>query len=141
MMELLVTIMVMSFGFLSLASFQMGTLKHLAGSNQHYLATSLATSMGESMHANADDAGAYVTTSLAGFSKSCATSTDCTTAENDLYRWKNAFKKHAIQDLDASISINGLDATISITWKEKVTSGFINSDDSELQTYNLQVPL
>lgn len=141
MLEVLVTILVMSFGFLSLASFQMGTLKHLSGTNQHYLATVLASSMGESMNANPDEAGEYIISSLKDYSKDCTAPNGCSTAESDLMRWKAAFAKHTLQDLDAEISINGLDATIVIKWKEKATNNFLNENGSEDQSYSLQVPL
>lgn len=141
MIEVLITIVVMSFGFLSLAAFQMGTLKHLSGSNQHYLATSLATSIGESLRANDVAVGDYNDQVTKDFTKNCGTPANCTVAEQDLYRWKKMLEDNGLQEGSAQIAIDGNNAHIAISWIEKSTSGLVNSINSETQTYTLQVPL
>lgn len=141
MIEVLITIVVMSFGFLSLAAFQMGTLKHLSGSNQHYLVTSLATSIGESVRANDAGVTEYHEQETNTFTKDCSVPANCTIAEQDLARWKNMLETHALQDGSARVEIDGNNARIAISWVEKSTSGLINTGGSEKQNYTLQVPL
>ena len=141
MIEVLITIVVMSFGFLSLAAFQMGTLKHLSGSNQHYLVTSLATSMGESLRANDTGITEYHGVETKSFTKNCSTPSNCSIAEQDLARWKTILANHALQDGSAMVEIDGNNARIAISWVEKSTSALVNSANSETQTYTLQVPL
>lgn len=142
MIEVLVTIALMGFGFLSLAMFQMGNLKTLSGTNQHYLATALAVSVGESMRANSANSTEYIRSSILSFEKNCATASECTTAENDLYRWKQSFSQHAVEGLDAAIAIeqNTGTAFVTISWREKVGFGFV-VDEEDVQTYQVQVPL
>lgn len=142
LIEVLVTIALLGFGFLSLAMFQIGTIKALSGTNQHYLATALAVSVAESMRANSANATDYVRQSVRAFDKNCAIASECSTAENDLYRWRQSFTQHAVEGLDASIRIeqNSGTASISISWIEKVGFGLI-TDEENLQTYQVQVPL
>lgn len=161
MIEILITIVVMSFGFLSLASFQMGTLSHLAGSQQHFLATSLASSIGETIRANVttSNVNSYgkpdAEISLKGFTTDCNdTGVTCSIVELDIFAWRNSLRQAFNEDLqgvDATISIQGVTdgsayspdlldayAVITITWDEK--AGKMISASQE-QRYQLRVPL
>lgn len=130
MLEILITIVVMSFGFLSLASFQMGTLNYLNNNGQHYLATLLAESIGESIKANNQFADQYHEENTTDFNTDCLV-TACSIAEWDIWHWQNGFRNHALQNVVGEISIDGNMAIITIQWEYK------NNDEE----YILQVPL
>lgn len=132
MIEILVTIIVLSFGFLSLASFQLGTLNHLTTSNQHYIATLLGQSIGESIKANNVNAVDYDGLSTNEFNKDCSTQT-CSIAEWDFWLWQRSFKDHVLPNVEGIIGINGSIAIISIVWDAK--------DKDEQEEYEVQVPL
>lgn len=136
MLEILITIVVISFGFLSLASFQMGTLSYLSGSNQHLMATAMASTMGESIRANRTNALSYHEKSTKNFATNCgATGATCSIAEYDVWLWKTAFEQHAMQNVDGVVEIDGNDAIITISWLEKSSRG----SDAVNQSYVLQV--
>ena len=136
MLEILITIVVISFGFLSLASFQMGTLSYLSGSNQHLMATAMANSMGESIRANSGNALAYHEASSRAFATDCgASGATCTIAQYDIWLWKTAFEQHAMQDVDGVVEIDGDNAIITVNWVEKSSRG----SDAIDQSYVLQV--
>lgn len=130
MIEVLITIAVMSFGFLSLASFQLASLKHLSGSNQDYVATMLASSMGESIRANIENLDDYDDADTSGFSKDCLAD-PCTLAENDIWIWQQALADHALPQAKGEVELTGNSANVSISW----LSG------SDVISYRLQVPL
>ena len=139
MLEILITIVVMSFGFLSLASFQIGTLKHLSGTNQHYVATSIAASIAESLHANINQVSDYHNQATKDFT---ACSGTCTIAQQDLARWKAAIEQHGLPDGSAIVVINGSEAEVTVSWLESSSRGTVfTTDNPEIQSYSLQVPL
>lgn len=132
MIEVLITIAVMSFGFLSLASFQLASLKHLSGSNQDYVATMLASSMGESIRANIDNLDDYDNADTSNFTKDCTDMANpCTLAESDVWIWKQALADHALPLARGEVELTGNSANVSIHWL---------SGTNEL-SYRLQVPL
>lgn len=142
MIEVLVTIGVMSFGFLSLASFQLGTLNHLSGSNQHYLATTFASSMGESIRANSENVNEYQNVQTDSFSKDCSSVT-CSIAEYDIWLWQQAIEEHGMPNAVGSIDINANSALITITWDEKASLEKSRQTGDQLTetSFSLQVPL
>lgn len=143
MIEVLVTIVVMSFGFLPLIAFQVGALKHLQGSNQHYVVTNLASSIAESVMANAKDAGSYNGAKISTIdeSRDCSDNA-CTIAEQDLIRWKSQLGEYNMQGLEGEIEVDGKIVTVDMSWYVKSFSQEGGAGRSlEKQTYRMQVSL
>ena len=131
MIEVLITIVVMSFGFLSLASFQMATLGHLSGNNQDYVATILAASMGESLRSNLSNLADYDGASTEDFDIECAAPGDCTVVQEDMLFFRSALADHALPNAIGTINVGGNSADVRISW---LSAGATVS-------YRLQVPL
>lgn len=135
MIEVLITIVVISFGFLSLLSMQMNMLTSAAATNQSFLASSLAHDMGERIRANKPGLLSYDGLKTAEFTKDCA-SVECTIVEEDFFQWKNSIRDGA-QGLSAGegeITAAGGVATITLNWSEKLA----RQSAREL-SYSLQV--
>jgi len=94
LMEVLVTILLLSIGLLGLASLQAKVQLVMAESFQRAQATLLLSDMSGRINANIPNAGSYVTASPAGTGDSQPTS--CTSiaigAARDLCEWSNALK-------------------------------------------------
>lgn len=121
MIEVLITVVVISFGFMSLLSMQLGMLSGAATTNQQYLASTLAHNMGERMRANKTSFLSYNGLKTSKFKKTCNAGGSCTMAEQDLFQLKNALKdnSNALLNGDAQIVAAGGIATISLSWTEK----------------------
>lgn len=139
MLEVLITIVVMSFGFLPLIAFQMGALKQLQGSNQQYVVTALSNSITESILANADEATEYHNAKLEEIDVGQA----CTTqACKDLVKWKEALTGYGMQDLEGLIEVDGNLLTVELSWLEKTMLQKKNNDGETIrQRYSMQVSL
>lgn len=133
MIEVLVTIVVISFGFLSLLSLQMATLNNLAANNQNTLAFSIANGMGERLRSNIVNKQFYDLATTKNFTKNCSTAGTCTMIEQDHWEFKQAISAESqLPQAEGSIKVIGGFADINITWLEKKGTKF---------TYTLQVPL
>lgn len=133
MIEVLVTLVVMSFGFLSLLSLQMATLNNLSVNNQNQVAMSIASGMGERLRANRASIAFYHDTETKAFTKNCAVAGACTIIEQDVWEFKQAIESEGLLPAaEGTIQIvDGL-ADITISWQEK---------DNETFSYVMQVPL
>lgn len=135
MIEVLVTIVVISFGFLSLLSLQMSTLNNLSANNQNYLAVSAANDMGERLRANKNNAAFYNGVDTADFSTDC-NAADCTLIDYDIWEFQQSIVGESqLPEGVGTISVIGGMATINISWLEK------RARDISSSSYSLQVPL
>ncbi len=119
LLEVLITIVVLSLGLLGFAGLQVYSLKTNRIAMQRSLATMYAYSMIDSMRANRVQAlaGNY---NLAGFA--AAQGGGGTVALNDVHDWLDAIHSN-LPDGQAKITVNGTSATIQIQWSESVSSG------------------
>lgn len=106
MIEVLVSIVVLSFGMLGLAGLQLNSLKNSRGATMRSLAIQHAYDMADRMRANlaAVGNGSYDMSSASSGTNtaSCLTSTGCTPdqmAAQDIYEWQ--------RNLNASTNISG----------------------------------
>ncbi|WP_226666324.1 type IV pilus modification protein PilV [Microbulbifer aggregans] len=125
LIEVLVSVLVLSVGLLGIAATQMMSLKNSNGSNQRYMATLATQEIIERMRANPSglEQGAYDgTVSGAGtLSKDCTTV--CTVnelASMDLYEWGQLLKTN-LPSGQGVIARNGDDVTVTITWLQQHT--------------------
>ncbi len=118
MLEVLITLVVVSFGFLALLSMQMNMLQISSNSSQHFIVSSHAHDMGERIRANRDNDLEYdgKTTEDA---KDCTVSSDCTMAEVDLWDWKSNLEQESLANPVGKITLSGLTAVIEIDWDER----------------------
>lgn len=135
MIEVLVTIVVISFGFLSLLTLQMATLNNLSANNQNYVAISVANGMGERLRANRNNVTFYNGIDTADFDKDCSASV-CSLIEYDAWEFQQSIiGESQLPEGSGTVSVVGGLATINITWIEKQARQVIPV------TYSLQVPL
>lgn len=120
MMEVLIAIVVIAFGFMALLKLQLSTLNNVTASNQRYIAASLAHSMGDMLRVNAANRDSYNGADTNVFSKDCSSST-CSLYENDMYEWKRSINDaaQALPEGRGTILVNAGRAVISLYWKEK----------------------
>ena len=136
MIEVLVTIAVIGFGFLSLLSLQIATLNTLSANNQNYVAVSLANGMGERLRANRDNAAFYNGMATADFDKDCSGG-NCNMVEFDVWQWKQSLVGEGqLPDGAGVVAVLGGLATVTIEWTEKRAR-----NETERKSYVLEVPL
>lgn len=148
MLEILVTIVVMSFGFLSLAAFQINLLKSLSNTNHFFQASLLAQSIGESVRANNDDrvADNYGDVSTTSFDEDCSsTGASCTISEQNIFYWQQALKSQGLANVEGTLEIVGNNSDIvrvTITWDSKDVSKDANGQNQIVkEQYVMEVPL
>lgn len=151
MLEVLISILVVSFGFMSLLSMQLNMLSTVSISSKHFLASSLAHDMGERIRSNKPQFLGYNGFDTSTFSKDCENEVDlsveveegdqpvqyiCSMAEEDFFQWKNNISESSQAFLDGvgSVTAVGSIATITINWSEKKSNRI-----SEDVSYSLQV--
>lgn len=140
MLEVLITIAVIAFGFLSLAMFQIGSLKHLSGTHQNMAVTTLVDSLGDSIRANKLNSLDYDGINTRDFTKNCdGQGVTCKSFERDVYRFKKDLTSAGVSDAEADIQVTNTVATISVSWVEKSTHGILSAE--EKQVYKFQVRL
>jgi len=143
LIEILITMVILSVGLLGLAGMQTTVLKNNQSAYHRSLATQLAYDIADRIRANLDDgnklaASTYTTMKLkdAGAQSDCLTvSATCTTAdmaENDLYEWNQALA--ALPSGQGSITVVAATRTFTVTinWDDD-RSGTANSDDPNFQ--------
>ncbi len=120
MIEVLITIIVVSFGFLSLLNMQLNMLSTSSASSQNFLASSLAHDMGERIRANKPDLLNYDGLKTSTFSTDCE-NTVCTMAQEDFFQWKSSISdsSQSLLNGQGEIAASGGVATISLSWTEK----------------------
>lgn len=96
LLEVLVTLIVMSVGLLGLAALQATTLQNNHSAYQRVQATLLASDMADRMRSNFDEnvlKGKYYHNPVAAKQDKCRNATGCNPqemAQDDLYRWQNS---------------------------------------------------
>lgn len=132
MIEILITIVVISFGFLSILALQMRTLNNLTVNNQEFVAMSIASSFGERVLANVNGTSFYNNLKTKEFTKDCSSST-CLMHEIDFWEFKRSLEQDGqLPDPSAEVQVAGGFVDITINWKEK--SGAVHA-------YKMLVPL
>lgn len=125
MIEVLITVLVLSVGLLGLGATQMLSLKNGNNANQTYFANLAGYDIAERMRINpiATEAGMYNATDVddTRTSQSCATT--CSTAQlanMDLFEWGQSLSAN-LPDGKGTIAVVGRTATITISWKGQHT--------------------
>ncbi len=96
LLEVLVTLIVLSVGLLGLAALQATTLQNNHSAYQRVQATLLASDMADRMRSNFSDkmlTGKYYHNPEAAKKDACRNTTGCTSqemAQDDIYRWQNS---------------------------------------------------
>lgn len=147
LIEVLVSVLVLSVGLLGLAATQMMSLKNGNGAHHRYLAALAAQEIIERMRANPSgvELGSYdgEVDGTGDSNNDCKT--PCTVselAERDLYEWGLLLKSNLPSSV-GKITRNGSEITVEIKWKEQHTgkdygSSTASSDDAY---YELTVEL
>lgn len=135
MVEVLITIVVISFGFLSLLNMQLNMLSSSSATGQSFQASSLAHDMGERIRANQPRIMDYNGLNTSEFDMDCS-KVPCTVAQQDFFEWKNNIEENG-QGINAGtgqVSVAGGVASISLTWAEKIAQ-----KSASTSSYTLQV--
>lgn len=128
LIEVLITIVVMSFGLLALASFQVKSLSYLSLSNQYYQVTAVAESISENIRANG----------ISNFSITCELQICNIDSDNYL---KEQLESIATPEIKATASSDASGVVkINIEWVEKRLS-ILDRNNDERSNYELQVLL
>ncbi len=122
LLEVLISLVILSIGLLGLAALQTTSLKQNQGAYYRSQSAQLSYFITDRMRANISGLPDYITTDASDASKinSCRTSAGCSPenmAENDLYEWFLALND-ALPSPNATISLNGSVYSINITWDD-----------------------
>ncbi len=144
LIEVLISILVLSFGLLGLAGLQALGLKNNVSAYHRGQATQLAYDMADRIRANIEEAKKSNTSiyntlaaSSANVQNSCKAAPGCTTSElaqNDLYEWNESIKilpsgSGQINLADQSVTIKPAGATPAVKTKVTVCTIIITWDD------------
>lgn len=140
LIEVLVSMTILSIGLLGLAGLQVTGLKNNQTAYYHSEATQLLYDMADRMRANSPAtvrsipanspylSSAWTTSPVA--QAACATTVGCTTAnmaQNDLYQWNTAIGS-TLPGGTGTITVNGNVFTITINWDDN-HDGVVNAND------------
>jgi type IV pilus assembly protein PilV len=137
LIEVLVTLVVLSIGLLSLAALQIATLKNNNSALSRFEATTLAYEILDRMRANRTPAlnGAY------NIALSAAAPTSCTTiASCDLRDWLNALGNN-LPAGDGEIVVNGRVATVTVQWLENWDRDLAANENNRFMTVRFRTEL
>ena len=154
--EVLVTVAIITIGFFALLALQMHTLENVSNSNQQFTATLLANEMGERIRANAGNITDYN-----GIDTHDTLTCTGAIARVDACAWKTALEdetQHFFSLTDKNnpsstikdgaqgevvIAGDGRSATISVTWLEKIdrSDAAAGASDNQSISYELVVPV
>lgn len=136
LLEVLIAIGVMAFGFLALLMLQITSLNNVTAANQRYVAAELAQTMGERIRANFRRLGDYGSVDTRTFTQNC--SSGCAIVKTDIYRWKTSIEsaQNALPGGYGTVSILNKNATVEIVWQEKR-----DKQTSTQARYVLEVPI
>lgn len=140
LIEVMITVLVLSVGLLGLGATQMMSLKNGNNANRSYLASVAAYDIAERMRANPDTArsGSYngaVTEPLAEVSceQRCNTAQ---LAQMDLYQW-SLLLDESLPGGEGQVAVAGNTATVTITWNEKHTGEKLATSDGGSEEVSL----
>ncbi|WP_353302137.1 type IV pilus modification protein PilV [Sessilibacter corallicola] len=148
LIEILVTLIILSIGFLGLASVQLLGTRNVSNSSFRSLATIYAYDMVERMRANqvGVDIGSYNDMNTEGAADpGCNPCDPANRARMDLFEWADLLTTNAVNGgLPNGIGLITFDAgteehTVSITWSENVRED--NGPEVADQNYSLTVRL
>ncbi|BFM08988.1 type IV pilus modification protein PilV [Halioxenophilus aromaticivorans] len=152
MVEILVAIIILSIGFLGMASIQLMGAKNIAGSSFRTMATIYAYDMAERMRSNAEgvDNGAYNNLDFTQLAQQrCGNNcTPAQIAQRDAFEWSQAIKggltDGGLPQGGGAIVYNvATDThTINVNWREaiRIDDDFPDAN-GELQQFELEVQL
>lgn len=145
MMEVVITILIMTIGLLGMVTLQLTTLRGATISNQRYIASDLAYDISERMRANPGNLADYVDVSTLAFTKNCKDNkkVQCTVAESDIFWLKFNMEQidQVLPGADLVVTESGGTYTATVTWNElkalqnASTQGTANF---EQQTYTME---
>lgn len=135
MIEILITIVVISFGFLALAMLQINGLKHLSGTYQHMVITSLTDSFADSMRANKSNSLKYDGLNSETFDLDCSSSA-CESYQLDFYTFTSTLKNLIGSGVEAEVAAENKVAFIKIRWNE---SGGKQMDDKQIYAFQVRL--
>lgn len=145
LIEVLITVLVLSVGLLGLGATQMLSLKNGNNAQQTYYATMAAYDIVERMRAN--PVGNYT---VADFDESDTTQQSCATnacssgdlATMDLFEWGQLLSAN-LPGASADIAVNGNRVTVDIEWTAQHTGEKLSSKDGggEIKTFQLVTEL
>lgn len=150
MLEVLMAIVVVAFGFMALLKLQVSSLNNVVASNQRYVAASLASTMGERIRANAFAPAAGGASPIVGYQGVDTASNDMCGSSGivatDVCEWSTEISnaRNALPSGSGRIDIDGLNAVIRISWSEKRRNAKDSGGtviDIETASYFLEVPI
>lgn len=125
LLEVLIAIFVIAFGFLALLKLQMTSLNNVTAANQRYVAANIGQAMVERLRA-ASTPTDYRGKKTADFTKNCDSAT-CTVVEQDIFEWKRDLSdaRDALPGGKGEIAQDALTQRffITMTWNEKLSQG------------------
>lgn len=138
MVEVLIAMLVMAFGFLALLKLQVTSLNNVTASNQRYVAASLAQTMGERIKANKENISSYDDIDTSTFTAVCTgeNSAGCIGYTADIHRWKESLEKTSgLSGARGVIDIEDEIINIQILWSEKQARKGVTDAKFELEFY------
>ena len=140
LVEILVTVVIISTALLGLVGLQAAGVRNTIGSYNRTQATHLAYNMADRMRANVAGQATYIalgaTPENAAKKANCMTTAGCTTAEmaeNDLYEWHQALQDTANGLVKTGkITYTAPVFTIAITWGESRDDNRNKTTDPDL---------
>ena len=137
LIEVLISVGVVSFGFVSVATLQIAGISNLTGSNQHFLASTIANSMADALRSNASQLVEYDGIDTDDFGVDCELD-DCSLVEYDIWLWQGQLSEvtHNLPEARGVINLEGRNASVSISWMEKRANS-----QAVAMTYTLEVPM
>ena len=132
MIEILITIVILSVGLLGVAALQATSLKNNHSAYHRTQATHLAYNLADRMRANLDLKASYVTNdpSTASLQPTCLTTAGCTPAnlaQHDLKEWHNKLIND-LPSVSATITEDTGTFTITINWDDN-RDGNVDAND------------
>lgn len=141
LLEILVTIAVLSFGLLALASLQIKTMGYLNNSSQHYMVMAIAETVAEGVRASSRPVSTFE-----GFKLCVRAEESCVENLAGLgeiaQEWKDQIEGKSVETLILEVLINSSNdkVTIVVQWKEnRSVASYVNEQD--FSSYQLQVLL
>lgn len=153
LIEILVTVIILSIGFLGLASVQLAGTKNVTNSQNRTLATLYAYDMVERMRANIagiDNSSYHDSSTKTATDPNCTTCSFSDQAAKDVFEWKQLIEASPINGgLPGGLGTIEFDANgagvdddvyiILVTWSESVRDG--REQDSQAAQLRLEVKL
>lgn len=123
LIEVLVSVLILSVGLLGLAALQLNSMKANQTATIRSHATFLAYEMGDRMRAARGDAQAGFYTLAVGAELPCnPTTSDCLPFQRDLAEWRENLARQ-LPDGDGGVQMNGDQFTVIVQWSEERVNG------------------